>query len=39
MLGAPGYHGNPVGVHQLVLDRCPFGKAELGRWLELWEET
>jgi hemoglobin len=39
LLGRPGYIGNPVGAHQPVLDRCPFGDAELARWLELWEET
>lgn len=39
LLGVPGYAGNPVGAHQPVLDRCPFGPAELARWLELWEET
>ena len=35
----PGYHGNAVGAHQAVLDRCPFGAAQLARWLELWGET
>lgn len=39
LLGLAGYEGNPVGAHQPVLDRCPFGTAELTRWLELWEET
>jgi hemoglobin len=39
LLGEPGYVGNPVGAHQPVLDRCPFGAPELARWLELWEET
>jgi hemoglobin len=39
LLGEPGYLGNPVGAHQPVLDRCPFGSPELARWLELWEET
>ena len=39
LLGLPGYRGNPVGAHQPVLDRCPFGPPELARWLELWEET
>src|SRR5262245_59623598 len=39
LLGEPGYVGNPVGAHQPVLDRCPFGSRELARWLELWEET
>jgi hemoglobin len=39
LLGLPGYKGNPVGAHQPVLDRCPFGAPELARWLELWEET
>ena len=39
LLDIPGYTGNPVGAHQPVLDRCPFGPAELERWLELWEET
>jgi hemoglobin len=39
LLGQPGYEGNPVGAHQPVLERCPFGEAELGRWLELWDET
>jgi hemoglobin len=39
LLGLPGYIGNPVGAHQPVLDRFPFGAAELDRWLELWEET
>ena len=39
LLGIPGYEGNPVAAHQPVLDRCPFGRAELDRWLELWEET
>jgi hemoglobin len=39
LLGEPGYQGNPVGAHQPVLDRFPFGEAELARWLELWNET
>lgn len=39
LLGEPGYIGNPVAAHQPVLDRSPFGDAELERWLELWEET
>jgi hemoglobin len=39
LLGEPGYTGNPVGAHQPVLDRFPFGERELARWLELWEET
>jgi hemoglobin len=39
LLGLPGYEGNPVGAHQPVLDRHPFGAAELERWLELWDET
>lgn len=39
LLGLPGYVGNPVGAHQPVLDRCPFGRAEVERWLELWAET
>jgi hemoglobin len=39
LLGVPGYQGNPVGAHQPVLDRCPFGGPELQRWLELWRET
>ena len=25
--------------YQAVLELCPFGDAELARWLELWEET
>lgn len=39
LLGTPGYASNPVAAHQPVLDRCPFGAAELARWVELWEET
>ena len=39
LLGLPGYQGNPVAAHQPVLDRFPFGEAELTRWLELWTET
>ena len=39
LLGAPGYAGNPVGAHQPVLERFPFGDAELDRWLTLWDET
>jgi len=39
LLGIVGYDGNAVGAHQPVLDRFPFGEAELARWLELWEET
>ena len=39
LLDLPGYEGNPVGAHQPVLDRFPFGEAELERWLELWDET
>ena len=39
LLDEPGYVGNPVGAHQPVLDRCPFGAPELARWIELWEET
>jgi hemoglobin len=39
LLGLRGYEGNPVGAHLPVLERCPFGEAELQRWLELWTET
>jgi len=39
LLGEPGYTGRPVGAHGPVLDRRPFGAAEVARWLELWEET
>ena len=39
LLGVAGYDGNPVGAHQPVFERCPFGDAELARWIELWEET
>src|SRR3954454_9654353 len=39
LLDVPGYAGNAVAAHQPVLDRCPFGLAELERWLELWEDT
>jgi hemoglobin len=39
LLDEPGYAGNVVGAHQLVLDRCPFGEEELAHWLELWGET
>jgi hemoglobin len=39
LLGVPGYEGNPVAAHQPVLDRFPFGEAELDRWLTLWDET
>ena len=39
LLAQPGYVGNPVGAHQPVLERCPFGQSELARWLELWGET
>src|SRR3954470_20327616 len=39
LLDIEGYDGNAVGAHQPVLDRFPFGEAELQRWLELWEET
>ena len=39
LLDVPGYRGNPVGAHQPVLDRFPFGPTELARWLELWDET
>jgi hemoglobin len=39
LLGIPGYQGNPVAAHQPVLDRFPFGDAEIDRWLELWTET
>ena len=39
LLDVPGYQGNPVGAHQPVLDRFPFGPDELARWLELWDET
>jgi hemoglobin len=39
LLGHAGYDGNPVAAHQPVLDRCGFGRAELDRWLELWDET
>jgi hemoglobin len=35
----PGYTGNAVGAHQVVLERCGFGTTELGRWLDLWAET
>lgn len=39
LLGTNDYRGNAVGAHQAVLDRFPFGEAELARWLELWTET
>ena len=39
LLGVPAYVGNTVAAHQPVLDRCPFGSAELERWVELWYET
>jgi hemoglobin len=39
LLGIAGYEGSPVGAHQPVLDRFPFGDEELNRWVELWEET
>lgn len=39
LLGEPGYTGRPVGAHGPVLERRPFGEAEIGRWVELWEET
>jgi hemoglobin len=39
LLGQAGYEGNPVGAHQPVLERCPFGEPELHRWVELWGET
>lgn len=39
LLRIPGYQGNPVGAHQPVLDRFPFGEPELARWLELWSEN
>ena len=39
LLDQPGYVGNPVGAHQPVLDRSPFGDPEVARWLELWTET
>jgi hemoglobin len=39
LLGEPGYTGRPVGAHSPVLDCRPFGDAEIGRWLELWQET
>ena len=35
LLGEPGYSGRPVGAHGPVLDRRPFGAAEVARWLEL----
>lgn len=39
LLGEPGYTGRPVGAHSPVLDCRPFGDAEIGRWVELWDET
>jgi truncated hemoglobin YjbI len=39
LLGEPGYTGRPVGAHLPVLDRRRFGDGEIGRWLELWNET
>jgi hemoglobin len=39
IFGTNEYRGNAVGAHQPVLDRFPFGDAELDRWLELWTET
>ena len=39
LLGEPGYTGRPVGAHSPVLRCRPFGEAEIGRWIELWEET
>jgi hemoglobin len=39
LLDVTGYEGNPVGAHQPVLERYPFGPAELEQWLTLWDET
>jgi hemoglobin len=39
LFGIAGYAGNAAGAHLPVFDRCPFGTAELDRWLDLWEET
>ena len=39
LLGHRDYDGDPVAAHQPVLDRFPFGAAEVNRWLELWDET
>lgn len=39
IFGTNEYRGNAVGAHRPVLDRFPFGDAELDRWLELWTET
>jgi hemoglobin len=39
LLGRPGFSGNVAGAHVSVFDRCPFGRQEVERWLELWRET
>ncbi len=39
LLGARGFSGNVAGAHLAVFERCPFGTAEMARWLELWQET
>jgi len=39
LLGPSGYEGNVVRAHADAWARAPFGCAELGRWIELFEET
>jgi len=39
LLDIPGYGGNVVGAHRAVLDTAPFGRTNLDRWVELFDET
>ena len=39
LLGPAGYEGNVVRAHADAWARAPFGRAELARWVELFEET
>jgi hemoglobin len=39
LLGRPGLATNTIAVHGGVQAVAPFGPAQIGRWVELWEET
>ena len=39
LLAQPGYRGNLATAHRRVHELAPFGRTELDRWVELFEET
>jgi hemoglobin len=39
LLGLPGYAANVVRAHRAALGAAPFGRINLERWVELFDET